>query len=903
MKLFKKLLVFFLVINIFNSCEKEEEVSYALQDVSAPQNINAVFDISQEEEGLVSVTPTADGATSFEVYFGDEENETPIEIAPGDTLEHLYEGEGEFNLRIVAVGLTGLTSELVRVVTISSDPPSELEVDISTSSLEVTVTPTATNATVYDIYFGEEEDEEPKTIMNTESATYTYAESGTYTVRVIARGSGSASAEFSEEITVTEESNPVKFPLTFDEEGVNYDFETFNGVSFEVVENPDASGANDVESNVGAITNSGNEFEGVVFELDEAVDFSGDNKTITMKFWSDVPLPLLLKFEDGVNDERENEVVANHGGTGWEEITFNFAANAITSYIDESQPGGEPFVPTGEYLSAVLFVDGPGTTDGTFYIDDVAQAEGDGDGDSDTEFATSLPIDFESNETFSGVFEADQGVTGNLVENPDMNDDNPSDMVFEFTKASGAAWYSGIFQILSEDLDLSTEKSFSFKIWSPKGGINVRMNLEKEGEGGGPPLSIDQTLTEENTWVTLTYNFSDLIADGDAYDKLVIFPEFDEENETPGDGSVYYIDDLEQTSGGDAGNGDGGDDTCVPEANESLSAADFNLTFLTNDLTVVQDNATYVRTDNPGEDSVNNSCFVGEVTNSNQNPWDNIQIDLDNKLDFNANAGFKIKVYSPEAGKKVTIKLEEIGNADNNMELGVETTKTNEWEELTIPFPSNASGEFNKIVLFFDLESTNGDTYYFDDLKLYPRTDGNGGNGDGNGDGNGNGDGGAIGDLASNGDFETGNLDGWAVYENGGIIEADDSDSNGGDWSARIVASSPDGLNPTLKQERKGAGSVAVGDIVEITFDYKGSAAAGGIYSIQSFVEAAEGVNQTEVFSVTPTDTWQTFTTTYTVADGDVDGGITLEFTPICGGDPACNSTLNLDNVSITLNP
>ena len=160
-------------------------------------------------------------------------------------------------------------------------------------------------------------------------------------------------------------------------------------------------------------------------------------------------------------------------------------------------------------------------------------------------------------------------------------------------------------------------------------------------------------------------------------------------------------------------------------------------------------------------------------------------------------------------------------------------------------------------------------------------------------------------ELAENGDFETGTLDGWAVYANGGSVTADNTQSSSGTWSGKIVAT-PTGQNPTLKQERKGAGTISVGDTVQITFDYMGSLAGiGGVYSIQSFVEATNGVNQIETFSVTPTATWQTFTASYTVAPGDVNGGITMEFVAICGADPGtnCISTLSLDNVSIIINP
>ena len=204
MKNIKQLLVLFSIISLFQACDKDE-TSFALQNVSAPINVMAVFDIAQDDSGDVNVTPTAEGATSFQVYFGDVEGETPTEVNPGESVSHTY-GEGEFTLRIVAIGLTGLTSELSRVVTISFTPPSDLVVDITisgTNPLEITVAPTATNATVFDVYFGDAADEEPTTIMNSETTTHVYAMAGDYTVRVVARGAGSATVESSEVVTVT----------------------------------------------------------------------------------------------------------------------------------------------------------------------------------------------------------------------------------------------------------------------------------------------------------------------------------------------------------------------------------------------------------------------------------------------------------------------------------------------------------------------------------------------------------------------------------------------------------------------------------------------------------------------------------------------------------------------------
>lgn len=173
--------------------------------------------------------------------------------------------------------------------------------------------------------------------------------------------------------------------------------------------------------------------------------------------------------------------------------------------------------------------------------------------------------------------------------------------------------------------------------------------------------------------------------------------------------------------------------SCTAETEGSLSASDLNLTFLNDPTTsVINDGANFSWIDNPDIDNtVNTSCKVGQITKLGNNPWDNNQIDLDAKLDFNANEGLKIKVWSPLANSEVRIKLEEIGNPGNNVEQFLTTNVTSGWEELEFPFTSDDSNKFNKVVIFFDLNANNTDTYYFDDLMLYGTGSGGGGSSSG----------------------------------------------------------------------------------------------------------------------------------------------------------------------------
>lgn len=145
----------------------------------------------------------------------------------------------------------------------------------------------------------------------------------------------------------------LNLPITFDDPSVTYGFSMFNGATSEIVANPEQSGSNTSASNVGAITNSGVNWEGGTLSLDNPVDFS-TQKTITIDVWSDDAVPVLLKFEQGVGGAPNIEVAQNHSGSGWEELSFTFSSS-------------------DSYGLLVLFMDGPGTTSGVFYVDNIAQ--------------------------------------------------------------------------------------------------------------------------------------------------------------------------------------------------------------------------------------------------------------------------------------------------------------------------------------------------------------------------------------------------------------------------------------------------------------------------------------------------------------------------------------------------
>lgn len=142
-------------------------------------------------------------------------------------------------------------------------------------------------------------------------------------------------------------------PFNFDDSNIDYSFTTFNGASFTVIDNPQLSGINATASKVGALTNSGNQWEGGYTDLETPLNLANGNK-VKFKLYSTSAVPVLLKLEGGLNNAAPIEVAVNHTGSGWEELEFTFSS-------------------TNQYQRFTLFVDGPGNTSGAFYIDDVLQ--------------------------------------------------------------------------------------------------------------------------------------------------------------------------------------------------------------------------------------------------------------------------------------------------------------------------------------------------------------------------------------------------------------------------------------------------------------------------------------------------------------------------------------------------
>jgi len=161
-------------------------------------------------------------------------------------------------------------------------------------------------------------------------------------------------------------------------------------------------------------------------------------------------------------------------------------------------------------------------------------------------------------------------------------------------------------------------------------------------------------------------------------------------------------------------------------------------------------------------------------------------------------------------------------------------------------------------------------------------------------------------ELAVNGGFETGDFTGWAQFPGTGGAASQQivtTNPSSGTFAARLTENNP--AANILKQANLAPGLWTAGQEITISFDYRGTTAAGGLMFVELFNELdgggvgpGSGIIGGPLFGGATADTWQTFTTT-AFAGPDTSGGITLQLAAICGADANCVSDFYIDNVSI----
>jgi hypothetical protein len=681
-------IAFLLVIVL--GCKKElnDDISFLDTD-SAPAKLSALFDITQDNTGLVTITPNGEGLSFYEIYYGDATT-APAKVVPGKNTQHIY-AEGIYNVKIVGHSITGKITETIKQLTVSFRAPENLDFTLTVdpnNNYKVSVSAKAIYETFFKVYFGDVPNEVPVSFLEGDVINHIYAAVGTYSVKVVALSGGAATTQLIKTVTIVD---PVLLPITFESPTVDYTFTNFGGGAVTKINNPQINGIN-TSAKVGKMVKSAPEVWGGSFiALGAPIDFSA-NKVFRMKVFSPrVGAKVLLKVENltngGISFEKEvSTTVAN----SWEDLIFNYNAINVAN----------------SYQKIVLIFDlgtiGDGSANFTFLFDDIRLTN---------QLPTSLlnlPVTFDLPGINYTVTDFGNNLTADAVDPT-----NAANNVKKTTKLNGAETWAGttIGAGFTAKIPFTASKTqMSIRVYSPAAGIRVRLKVE-DRTNNTRSVETEAMTQAVNTWETLVFDFANQSSGTAAmnltynYDMASVFFDFG----IAGTGKVFYWDDVTFLNTNVVPNY-----LALPLTFQSTTYGYPFINFGGGAVTVVN---------NPNASGINVSTKVGKMVKGPPEVYGGSFIEMVNPINFSVLKTFKVKVYSPRIGAKLLLKVENATNGGISFEKEVTTTTANAWEELTFDFSTiNVGNFYSKVVLIFDL-GTAGDgsanfTYYFDDISL-----------------------------------------------------------------------------------------------------------------------------------------------------------------------------------------
>ncbi|MEN8703457.1 MAG: PKD domain protein [Polaribacter sp.] len=681
MKKIKNIYKFFFLLLVVVACEEDlRETSFA-DNMAPPSEVTASYAITQDNSGSVTITPTAQGAISFEISFGD--NSDSATLNQGESVEHIY-AEGTYQVIVAASNLTGDVVETVQQLVVSFQAPQNLVVvlenDVAVSK-QVNITATADFAAMFEFNSGETGVSQPVVSGNIgETISYVYANPGTYSVIVTAKGGAIATTDFAVDFEVTEilaptEAAPVA-PARNDTDVVSIFSDIYTDVTLSELPTTWSAGnfeATSVDSdNVWKLTAL--DFLGIVTNYDTGIDLSG-MEMMHIDYWvpEGTTNELFVKIVNTVDGGEDIESLGTTVGGSWQSIDID-----MTGF-----DGGN--LANKEKITQIL-IDSDGIA-GNVYVDNFYFYK------APSSIVTSTVQDFEGTAPTFTVF-------GNIaatevIANPDTSGINTSENVAKLTKTAGSEVWAGTFFETSTPLDFNNYSKISVKTWSPKTGAQVKLKLENVD--ASITHEVDMNTTVSNSWEEILYDFS--AAPAADYVRVVVFFDFG----NAGDDSVYYYDEINLV-----------DDSGV---SAGLTFQDFEGNAPT--FTVFGNIAATEVITNPDQSGINTTANVAQLTKTaGSEVWAGTFFEVGSALDFNNYSKISVKTWSPKSGAVVKLKLE---NEDASVahEVDLSTSVANSWEELIYDFSAAPAGDYVRVVVFFDFGNSGDDSvYYYDELQL-----------------------------------------------------------------------------------------------------------------------------------------------------------------------------------------
>lgn len=680
-----------ILISTFSGCKKEinDDVSF-VETTATSAKLGAMFTITQDNTGLVTITPNGEGVASFEIAYG-HGTAGPVKVLPGGSTSKVYP-EGVYDVKITGTNVAGVSTTVTQKLTVTFRAPENLEVTAvidPTNKYKVNVSAKALYETFFQVYFGDVANEVPTNFLEGQTISKTYARTGSYTVRVVALSGGAATTTFTKVISIVD---PVVLPVTFESTTINYAWNDFSGGNVTVVANPHNTADNASTRVAKMVKNAGDPWGGSWIGLGGPIDFSA-NKVFRMKVFSPrVGAKVLLKVENAGNGSIsfEREVLTTVANA-WEDLAFDYRT------INTSN----------DYHNIVVIFDngtpGDGSANFTFYMDDIRLT------DAMPNSRIDLPVTFDVPGVNYTVTDFGNNQTVDAVDPTNANN-----KVKKTTKVNGAETWAGTTIGTSTGfataIPLTASSSqMSVRVYAPAAGIRVLLKVE-DHTNNQRSVETFATTTMAGEWETLIFDFNNQ-APGTAafnpnftYTMASIFFDFG----NTGNGKVFYWDDVRKLS-----------TNFVETVSLPLTFESNNLTYTFNDF----DGGVATVINNPQSGGINNSAKVGRMVKNAGQIWGGSWIGLAAPIDFSTKKTFSVKVFSPRAGAKLLLKVENQNDGGISFEKEATTTVAGGWETLTFDYSAiNTSRTYQKIVLIFDL-GTAGDgsanfTFLFDDITL-----------------------------------------------------------------------------------------------------------------------------------------------------------------------------------------
>ena len=672
------------------------------KDDTPPAITNLDFTISVGEDPLsVSVTPSANGAETFQVYFDAEGDPNNFVSTGGDAVTYTYPAaSASYLIRVVASNTNGAEDvEATRSHTVSYAPPRLMAGFETTGEFFVRV-----------------------------------GDGMSFNVTANPNNSGNDSANSAQVVAA---GQPYEAIVLFPSTAIDMTRPGKKIISFDFYQEDDAA--------VQVLA----KLEGPLADSSEIVDVEVE-KTVTGAGWQN----LTFNFES----ERKNSYPY---GTGHPQeqglssldsyqklvIFIGFGSETTGTYYIDNIAGG---------ADGVAIPD----TDSDSVIDTVDACPNDA-GPIDTNGCPTVTIvrsdDFEGGGNITwdaanvGVSDEGMGVNLTLFANPDASGINTSATVGRY-EDYGAAQYAHMIFNNGGVFDLSTNNIVRVKVYVPTPSTphdEPRQLSLKLQDGSSPaPWETQIEIIKPyvyDVWQELVFDFSDQA--GATNFTRVLF-QFNGENNY--EGVVAYIDDVVMNDdnaepvGGTPTGGDSSDDSSDDsDASDDSSSDDTSSEAKTDDFegngNITWDSSTTGVNDagmgvnfstvaNPDASGINTSANVGQYEDTGSAQYAHMIFNNNSNYDLSTRNVVRVKVYVPTpatahtAPAQLALKLQDGGLSapwETQIEV-IQTYQYDTWQELVFDFSGQAAAtNFNRMIVQFNGENNyEAVTAYIDDFTL-----------------------------------------------------------------------------------------------------------------------------------------------------------------------------------------